>query len=892
MLDSDASNLKPSWYSFCYIIQKKAITSKTMAISLNSIKCILLLLVVPLGVQGACKFAWAQDFESELVQHPEVLTIRIGPHPIYTRILVNLTESVSYKVKADFANKRITLILPNTTKSTRVRSKSFNDKNLEQYSIQSLNEDLQVTFVLKNPNTRFFHTINLQKSQIILDLKGENRPILRTRIGKAEHIPGFKKSIESGPEQTRLPKKAKLIGFSPKEIRAMVAKSEEEKEKNGGEEYQRALKEFQEAKYPSVSKMLGEFRSIYPKSIYLDHSLYLKAEAEYRITFKELNPVFDRALASYKIAMREYPKSKFFDHALLKVASIFDEIGYSLEARALFNQGLKSKPSSLYNEVRENSLAAMLMKEGRLDEAFNAFQKILRKSPKNIAAKAGIFEIANKFFEEKDYVRALKIFEAGDRRWPGELDKKPEINFAMAEIYFSQKNYEKAIKHFFNLLNLDPVSENAHKALNRIGDSFIIQGKYQNALAVFDESGKRRDRKLDEKGKPVLDEEGDEIREETAETQYGKVRMADIGIRQPRLKIRDIVFDVGPYYKPFKTYEKIFAEARSVDILAEVTLSRGIAYLLEQNYLKAIEEFKKLLPLGPESRFFQEADRYIRQALIALVDKYSKQNGNLPILYSYSDFISLPVGDINNAQTLLHVGEAYQAIGMFAEAVKFYEKVKAMDSQKTYRDRIFLKLGQIHLENSNFDEALLVGRNFLKNFPRSKWIPDAMKIQANALKGKGDYSGALDAYEDFLVKSEDKAEVHFLIGETYEKLDQLEDAAQSYQKAIATYDRQERVIPEYLQKAYYGLGICFYKLNRFGPAVEALKSARELFPDNLLRDWSDFLMIESLEKLGDPLKVTEGLSRLLKNENADDLTRQAAESKAKIQKWEKQLKEG
>jgi tetratricopeptide (TPR) repeat protein len=863
-----------------------------MAISLNSIKSILLLLVIPLGVQGAFKVVWAQDFESELVQRPEVLTIRIGPHPIYTRILVNLTESVSYEVKADFANKRITLILPNTTKSTRVRSKSFNDKNLEQYSIQSLNEDLQVIFVLKNPNTRFFHKINPQKSQIILDLKGESRPILRTRIGKAKDKPGFKKSIESSSRQTRLPKKAKLIGFSPKEIRVMVAKSEEENKKNGEEDYQKALKEFQEGKYPSASKMFGEFRSNYPKSIYLDHTLYLKAEAEYRITFTELNPVFDRALASYKIAMREYPKSKFFDHALLKVASIFEGIGYSLEARALFNQGLKSKPSSLYNEVRKNNLAAMLMKEGRLDEAFNAFQKILRKSPKNKEAKAGIFEIANKFFEGRDYVRALKIFEDMVKRWPGELDEKPEVNFAMAEIYFTQKKYEKAIKHFFNLLNLAPISENAHKALNRIGDSFILQGKYQNALAVFDESGKRRDRKLDEKGKPVLDEEGDEIREETAETQYGKVRMADIGIRQPRLKIRDIVFDVEPYYKPFKTYEEIFAEARSVDILAEVTLSRGIAYLLEQNYLKAIEEFKKLLPLGPESRFFQEADRYIRQALIALVDKYSKQNGNLPILYSYNDFTSLPVGDINNAQTLLQVGEAYQAIGMFAEAVKFYEKVKAMDTQKTYRDRVFLKLGQIHLENSSYDEALLVGRNFLKNFPRSKWISDAMQLRANALKGKGDYSGALDAYEDLLVKSEDKAEVHFLIGETYGKLDQLEDATQSYQKAIATYDRQERVIPEYLQKAYYSLGISLYKLNRFGPAVEALKSARELFPDNLLRDWADFLMIESLEKLGDPLKVTEGLNRLLKNENADDLTRQASESKAKIQEWEKQLKEG
>jgi tetratricopeptide (TPR) repeat protein len=159
------------------------------------------------------------------------------------------------------------------------------------------------------------------------------------------------------------------------------------------------------------------------------------------------------------------------------------------------------------------------------------------------------------------------------------------------------------------------------------------------------------------------------------------------------------------------------------------------------------------------------------------------------------------------------------------------------------------------------------------------------------LKGKADFSGAITAYEELLVKSEDKAEVHFLIGEAYTDMNQLADAAQSYQKAIATYDRQEKVIPEYLQKAYYRLGISFYKLNRFGPALEALKSARELFPDNSLRGWAGFLMIESLEKLGDPSKVTEGLNRLVKTENADNLTIQAAESKAKTREWEKQLKE-
>lgn len=852
----------------------------------------MLLLLSPIGMQGACQFAWAQD-EFEPVRRPQVSTIKIGPHPIYTRILVNLTGPVPYQVKADFANKRITLILPKTAKGPRLLGKLFNDKNLTQYSVRPVREDLQITFVLKNSNTRFFHSLNPQKSQIILDLKGESRPILRARIGKQKRKPGVQTGFEPVPAApVARAKKARLKGYSPKEIRQKVAKAAEDKEKNGWEDYQKALTTFQEGDYPAATKLFWKFTKEYPESKYLDHIYYLKAEAEYRVTFKELNPILDRPLSSYKVAMRKFPKSKFYDHALLKVASIFDEIGYGLEARTVYNQGLKSRPGSLYNEVRKNSLAAMLMKEGRLDDAFDAFQKILKKSPKNIESKVGIFEIANKFFEQKNYPRALKIFEAGARRWPGELNEKPEINFIMAEIYFSQKNYKKARKHFFNLLNLDPISPNAHKALNRIGDSFIVEEKYQNALSVFDESGKRKDLKRDEKGKPVLDEEGNKVREETAETQYGKVRMADIGVRQPRLQIRDIVFDVDPYYKPFETYEKIFSEAQSVDILAEVTLSRGIAYLLEQNYLKAIAEFKKLLPLGPESRFFKEADRYIRQSLIALIGKYAKQDGNLPILYSYSDFISLPIGDINNAKTLLQVGEAYQAIGMFAEAVKFYEKVKAIDTQKTYRDRVFLNLGQIHLENSSYDEALLVGKTFLKTYPRSKQIPDAMKLLADALKGKGDFLDALNAYEDLLVKSEDKAEVHFLMAETYVDMNQMADAAQSYQKAIETYDRQDRVIPEYLQKAYYSLGTSLYKLNRFGPALEALKSARELFPDNPLRDWADFLMIESLEQLGDPSKTTEGLNRLVKTENADNLILQAAESRAKIREWEKQLKEG
>lgn len=850
---------------------------------------------------------WAQSFplpsvwaQEEPYRNNAILkTVKIGPHPIYTRILIDLSQPVDYQVDADFAEKRIALTLPGTQSGPRARSKTFNDKNLEQFAVSSRGGKVKITFILKKSNTRFFHSLNHKKPQIILDLKGEAKPIIKAKIknpgsaARAGKRPKGRSNKGSLKKDKLAPKiKARLAGFTPEKIRELKIKDEQEKIKNGWDDYQKALKEFQNQKYPAASTAFKKYTKKYPESKYLGQALYLRAEAEFRKTFKELNPNFDRALEAYQAAMRVDPKSKFYDHALLKVATIYDEIGYRLEARILYNQGIKTKKNSLYNEMRENNLAAMLMSEERFKDAFDAFQLLLKKSPKNIEAKAGIFEIANRFFEKNDYKQALEIYETGAKRWPGELNEKPKINFNMAEIYFSRGNYAKARKHYFNLLNLDPASENAHRALNRIGDTYMLQASYQNALAVFDESSKKQIPKLNEEGKPVLDKEGNPVLEDSAETQYGRIRMADIGIRSPQLKISDIIFDVSYYYKPFPTYEKIFQEAKSVKILAEVTLSRGIAYLLEQNYLKAIEEFKKLFPLGAESRYSRQAERLVKQALIALIDKYSKQNGMLPILYSYSDFVSLPIKNIKNAKTLLQVGEAYQAIGMFPEAVKFYEKVKALDSEKTYKDRIFLNLGKIHLEEKSFDEAVMVGRSFIKNFPRSKKLNEARKLLAQAHKGNGNLPGALTVYEELLGLSKNKAEIHYLIAEAKTEMKKYAEAATSYQNAIAEYDRKERVVPDYIQKSYYQLGASLFKINRFQAAIDALNSAKELFPDNPLKEWTDYLLIKSYEQQKETEKSKEGINRLVEAENADPILKRAAQSAANIQEWEKQLKEG
>ena len=134
--------------------------------------------------------------------------------------------------------------------------------------------------------------------------------------------------------------------------------------------------------------------------------------------------------------------------------------------------------------------------------------------------------------------------------------------------------------------------------------------------------------------------------------------------------------------------------------------------------------------------------------------------------------------------------------------------------------KIFLNLGKIHFKEKNFDEAIMVGRSFIKNFPRSKRLNEAKKLTAQSHKENGNLLGAITMYKELLGLSENTAEIHYLVAEAKTELKKYAEAAISYQNAIAEYDRKERVVPSYIQKSYYHLGTSLFRINRFKTSVQ------------------------------------------------------------------------
>ena len=190
---------------------------------------------------GTAGLSVAQEFD-EFALSNQVKRVRIGPHPKYTRILVDLTNPTSYQVKADFPEKKIELIFDGFTLSPGVVSKRYRDKNLEAIGVQSAEGQVILTLLLKSSNTRFFHFQKPATTQIVLDLKGVTKPYLKTNIGDTGKEVATK--IETIKDKPEVSETERVVSSAKKQVQEISQKNTEGKITNSSSELG-----FQVAKY-------------------------------------------------------------------------------------------------------------------------------------------------------------------------------------------------------------------------------------------------------------------------------------------------------------------------------------------------------------------------------------------------------------------------------------------------------------------------------------------------------------------------------------------------------------------------------------------------------------------------------------------------------------------
>ena len=164
-----------------------------------------------------------------------------------------------------------------------------------------------------------------------------------------------------------------------------------------------------------------------------------------------------------------------------------------------------------------------------------------------------------------------------------------------------------------------------------------------------------------------------------------------------------------------------------------------------------------------------------------------------------------------------------------------------------------------------------------------------MKLLAKSLNGRKQYDDALKIYQNILEKfPKSTSEIHYLVGTLEVGRNKNIEAIAAYKKSIETFDRTQKIVPDYLREAHYKLANFLYQEGQYPESIESFNTAIKLFPDHPHRSWSEFISADALKKIKNNQKATAQLNQLIKSQSKNDLIKKAAQSQLKIMEWEKE----
>lgn len=106
------------------------------------------------------------------------------------------------------------------------------------------------------------------------------------------------------------------------------------------------------------------------------------------------------------------------------------------------------------------------------------------------------------------------------------------------------------------------------------------------------------------------------------------------------------------------------------------------------------------------------------------------------------------------------------------------------------------------------------------------WSPGEKNAEGNALYRKGQYDGALEAYQTAQADAPDNAALSYNLGNTLYRKQKYPEAIQAYRQAIQGKDALSA-------QAYYNLGNSLFRAGQSQQAIEAYKQGLRITPDDV-----------------------------------------------------------
>ncbi|MDD3375599.1 MAG: tetratricopeptide repeat protein [Candidatus Omnitrophica bacterium] len=539
--------------------------------------------------------------------------------------------------------------------------------------------------------------------------------------------------------------------------------------------------------------------------------------------------------------------------------------------------------------------------KGEYLKAFNEFKKL-----RNIPGyqDAVLFWLGETYLKVKDYIEAKNNYEELLNLYSTST-YAPQAQYALAWIDFDQNQYVEAKQKFLNFLNLFPTHQLFEDSLFRIGECDFNLENYNNAIITFEKYTKtfpkstRTDQalfyiaesnyylkkyltaiKYYEKSKEKTNQNQTKLIAEVgtgwsylklkefdqAEQSFNEAALfaeqKNIQSETPLLGLANLFSEKGDFEKALLNYKKIIDLNPGVTQLADAYLGMANILYKSEDYENAIDIYQKIIKLFSADPTLSQ---FVEKAYLGLAWTYLKKGNSSDAIKNFEYVINHAENKIIKVSALTQIGDAYQDIGQYDQAIAAYDKILRNFSDTLYTDYAQYRQGIALLKMDKIDSATLSFQSLQKNFPNSNYLIDIKYYLGVAYFKKGDWAASKEKMAEFIAELSDdnqfQPDAHYILGLAYLNLKEYTEAIKIFKKIKKYYSANESLV----QDSEINIARCLYEMGSVKDALKEFKIIIYKYPETKTALQATSWLAEYYLQEGDQDKSIAYYSDIIKN---------------------------
>lgn len=474
---------------------------------------------------------------------------------------------------------------------------------------------------------------------------------------------------------------------------------------------------------------------------------------------------YNEAINALNGYLEKYPNSNRKDEVHNYLVQLYINTKNYRSALSSIEQLQSKNPSfaGAYQKIYYYS-AIELFNDRRNEEAIEYFTKAIQNGKDSQIIAESNYWIAEAFYKTGNYWAANKYYNIFINKREAKRSNYYALSkYNIAYIHFKKAEYESAIR-FFTAFIRDQKNNNP-KLMNdvyiRIGDSYFINRKYQNAITNFDKAIRynqpNKDYAIYQKA--------------LSYGALGKQNNKIITLEQMITSNRNSAFYDDAMYELGTTYlinnqneqaalyfNRLVRENPRSPYSKKALLRSGLIYYNNDQNNKALASMKKVILDYPGSAEATEA-------LSTLKTIYVEAN-RVNEFFDFANSIGQNVISVNEQDSLLFSAAENQYLeGNEATAVRSLNLYIRANPNGAYLINANFYLGEIEFKNGNYPQAL-EAYTFVNNQRISQFSETSLLKASRINYNKKDYAAALNNYNVLLdIANNDDRRFEALIGQ-------------------------------------------------------------------------------------------------------------------------------